>query len=870
MLRSGTQSRLLTTVQLIETLCVLILLSFHIAIPQTEVSGDVSGVWNIEGSPYIAVDSVIVPEGEQLTIDPGVVVRFEEHMVLIVNGLLRVVGTEDDSVFFLSNDPDNNLRWAGIQFQNADESGLVEYAHISGAGWDRAEREAKAILISRSSATIRNCLITNCVEGPNLVNPRWGTNCNCAGIWAWWAPEAIIENNTIEGNTGTAIWCSGEGTTTISGNLIQGNRGYGIDAYAGVEAIIWNNRIINNSFIGILLRNVLSTVENNTISGNTYGGIRSDGIRAIIKGNVVTANIIGSSGGGLKVMDGEAIVTGNIFAGNEAHAGGGIYFHEGSQTHFYNNVVYGNRSQDNPGGISVDDDCFHSIQNCILWNNQMDDINRNRASIGYSVIQQRFEGNGNLNEDPGFINPDEFDFHLSEDSPCIDAGNPEFPEDPDGTRADIGAFYFDQADGENRITVLLDEGWNLISINVSPPQEFYHEGEDRGPDIELMMEQLRIDEDNHHVLIMKNEMGQFYLPSFAHNDIPYWNLTEGYLVKVDADVEAVWSGEQIPADTNIPLEEGWNFAAYYPTYELNADAQEFYVLSPIIDHVLIAKDGYGHFLIPAWRFSDIPPWNETQGYQVKVDENVVLNYPDERMMMAGRAGIPACHSATDMNVTDKNVCPTGLTYSKTNRNMSLLVADFCTQTSNQQLTINSYELGAFTGNGLCVGSVSLTTDRNVCPTEEMWGMAIWGDDPTTEEIDGAVEGEPFTLRLWNRHEEQSVTTEIIEGETVYGTNGWCVVRLKHFATPSDFGFNTFYPNPFNGMTRFAFDLPEKSEVVLRIYDSSGRLVDRLVNGKMNAGRHHVSWNGSAHAAGIYFVKLHAGSFNATQKVLLLK
>ena len=100
MLRLGTQSPLLRTVRLIETMCVLILLCFRIATPQTEVSGDVSGVWNMEGNPYIAVDSVIIPEGESLRIEAGVVVRFEERVVLLVNGLLSVEGTADDSVFF--------------------------------------------------------------------------------------------------------------------------------------------------------------------------------------------------------------------------------------------------------------------------------------------------------------------------------------------------------------------------------------------------------------------------------------------------------------------------------------------------------------------------------------------------------------------------------------------------------------------------------------------------------------------------------------------------------------------------------------------------------------------------------------------------
>ena len=52
-------------------------------------------------------------------------------------------------------------------------------------------------------------------------------------------------------------------------------------------------------------------------------------------------------------------------------------------------------------------------------------------------------GEGSISADPRLVNPDSGDFHLEWNSPCIDAGDPDSPEDPDGTRADIGAFYFD-------------------------------------------------------------------------------------------------------------------------------------------------------------------------------------------------------------------------------------------------------------------------------------------------------------------------------------------------------------------------------------------------------------------------------------------
>jgi len=55
-------------------------------------------------------------------------------------------------------------------------------------------------------------------------------------------------------------------------------------------------------------------------------------------------------------------------------------------------------------------------------------------------------GEGMLNDDPRLADPENGDYRLTADSPCIDAGDPDSPLDPDGTRADMVAFYFHQRD----------------------------------------------------------------------------------------------------------------------------------------------------------------------------------------------------------------------------------------------------------------------------------------------------------------------------------------------------------------------------------------------------------------------------------------
>lgn len=84
-----------------------------------------------------------------------------------------------------------------------------------------------------------------------------------------------------------------------------------------------------------------------------------------------------------------------------------------------------------------------------------------------------------------------------------------------------------------------------------------------------------------------------------------------------------------------------------------------------------------------------------------------------------------------------------------------------------------------------------------------------------------------------------------------------------------------YPNPFNPKTTLQFDLAEPSEVVLQIYDLSGRRIRTLIRQKMPAGSHEQIWQGrndDGHAvpSGVYFARLQAGFQVMMRKIALLK
>lgn len=88
--------------------------------------------------------------------------------------------------------------------------------------------------------------------------------------------------------------------------------------------------------------------------------------------------------------------------------------------------------------------------------------------------------------------------------------------------------------------------------------------------------------------------------------------------------------------------------------------------------------------------------------------------------------------------------------------------------------------------------------------------------------------------------------------------------------PSSYKLIQNYPNPFNPATKFKFAVPLASDVKLTIYDISGRVVIELINNKLGPGEYEAEWNASDFASGMYFIRMEAGEYRNSIKILLLK
>ncbi len=89
-------------------------------------------------------------------------------------------------------------------------------------------------------------------------------------------------------------------------------------------------------------------------------------------------------------------------------------------------------------------------------------------------------------------------------------------------------------------------------------------------------------------------------------------------------------------------------------------------------------------------------------------------------------------------------------------------------------------------------------------------------------------------------------------------------------TVASYNLSDNYPNPFNPSTKISYELPELTNVSLRVYDMSGREVAELVNQMQQPGSYDVIFNASSLSSGVYFYKLEAGGFVQTKKMILIK
>ncbi|MDA3820390.1 MAG: hypothetical protein PF590_08035, partial [Candidatus Delongbacteria bacterium] len=109
-------------------IAILILTFATVSTFATDVSGLVSSntVWTFANSPYIVTGNILVNNGVALTIEPGVIVKFNSGLSMQIDGTLIAQGTSSDSITFTSNTVDTAGAWGYIYFSDASVDAVFQ------------------------------------------------------------------------------------------------------------------------------------------------------------------------------------------------------------------------------------------------------------------------------------------------------------------------------------------------------------------------------------------------------------------------------------------------------------------------------------------------------------------------------------------------------------------------------------------------------------------------------------------------------------------------------------------------------------------------------------------------------------------------
>jgi len=283
-------------------------MSFTFQPQPTNVSGPITSdvTWTLGGSPYIVTASITVEDGVRLTIEPGVIVKFNSGTAMTINGVLIAEGAPADSIVFTSYRDDQHGgdtngdgpsagtpgNWDRLFFDNPNNGCSLDYCLVRYAGYGSPYEAVRLIgteaelSMSHStvewtygygfytdagtSLTLADCMIRHggydgiyaagAIAADNCTsreNGQYGFRITSDGVvladcrasenashGMWLTGEGCaITSNTLDQNGGTGLLCE-KAPVAFSGNLSSDNAGLGYEIPVEVLAATWQDNII--------------------------------------------------------------------------------------------------------------------------------------------------------------------------------------------------------------------------------------------------------------------------------------------------------------------------------------------------------------------------------------------------------------------------------------------------------------------------------------------------------------------------------------------------------------------------------------------------------------------------------------------------
>lgn len=415
--------------------------------------GDVRGLWSSAGSPYMVRGHLQIVARDTLQIEPGVEVLFTGQFRLYVYGVLSVNGTREFPVR-LTSDPETNPEgWGGIRFLGGPNVsvltyGVIEYGQATGQD---DYGLGGGLFLDGANVELHSCTIHHCMAGSgHAIYARDASRITLN--------HCEIFDNGSEIGSGGAICLRGGSTLIARETRFVKN----LALYGGALTADQSNMLIEDCWFAkneagvsggaIFASNATITVRrsrfltNRSLGGGAIDARISTNLLAdecLFFGNAAARNGGEGSGGALALQSGSQEISHCTFVNNTARTGGAIY--GGASLRLKNSIV---ARQAGGGGVHFPLPGATARYNCFFENEGGDFTGPQRPANLGMVAYRNVNGDScdayyNILLDPLFDDSSQTGAELLSGSPCINAGDPTTPPDPDGSLPDLGAFRYE-------------------------------------------------------------------------------------------------------------------------------------------------------------------------------------------------------------------------------------------------------------------------------------------------------------------------------------------------------------------------------------------------------------------------------------------
>jgi len=845
-----------------------------------------------DGMLGVPIPPLLVPS-EYPTIQAAIDSASDGETVLVAAGTyveninfngknIAVIGADSSNTII-----DGNQSGVVVTFMgNEDSTAMLSGFTISGG----FSTDVGGIICIASSPTLTNLMISDN-----------STTLDGGGVYLWGSNTTLM-NVTISGNSasnnGGGIFCGGNSNPTITNVIVSGNtatNGGGIyceNSNITITDVTINGNSAGNSGGGLFINDSTFTVNNAIISSNTAsndgGGIRCQNSSELnISFSAITNNSCDSGGGGIAFSESTSNLVNVSIINNNDSFDAGLFLGEGSSVVLNNSLNYGN------------DIYFYGDGNTI--------------QISYSNIQGGYEGEGNIDADPFFCNPDSGDYTLAENSPCVGTGD---------NGANMGSFgvgcgpiyvgpmwHVSTTGSDSTGDGSEDNPFATIQTALNNANVSYYENIGNLSDTIMVHDGTYIinalgDEvlshdiysNGSYTAIIISENGPTTTILEGSNEYSHIGMTEvGYTLHgftLDG-FQYFGSGDNIEFN-NCLLIRTISFSATScpePCFTFNnstftennvdqIDETSLFLNSIIYNNTNLSLNDTDtiRYCIHDLDFDGVgsintdPLFCNPDSGDFTLAENSPAVGAGENGANIGAFGV-GCNIQVDWDFSlsepvievmgADNVWNPGDTIS--------VEIDFC---NNTDVAHNWYP-------GVTIESDSSLTSLH---SGHIWFYAMvadechtisWGAIANTSIISDTVvtfSAYPEALNCQNQPEY------CIDGDTLtfeVPIFVQVVSAVTESFAPEQFSLHQNYPNPFNPVTTLRYDLPENSLVNITIYDMMGRKVKTLLNQTQDAGYKSLIWDatndyGKPLSAGIYLYQIQAGEYISTKKMVLLK